>query len=273
MIDLIKLTVTAVGEDESASGFALSDQIARGRVLAIFIDSDPAAFESTTIEISDLGDPVSETILGIPEITTDLKFYPRRDVQSEVGANLTYDGTWPVFEPYIVCGQIQASVSLANNNQVTTFYIWIENLAADLDFLTFRIGPTVGANGAAAAEYYGPAINGEILAVHVDYEGGHPNTTDFYLLDKDDPAAENLFSKTNNNANLKVYPRRTMHTNLGAVINYNVGGTAVAVVKPPFVGRLFANIAQSNPGLYITATVWFERKPLYDFSRHTWPPG
>ena len=273
MIDLIKLEVTAVGEDESAVGSATTPQISRGRILAIFIDSDPAAFESTAIEIVDLGDPIGEAIFSASEITTDLKFYPRRNIQSEVGINLTYNGVQLYFEPYIVCGQLRAYVSQANNNQVTNIYIWIENLGADLDFLTFRIGPTVGANGAAAAEYYGPAINGEILAVYVDYEGGHPNTTDFYLLDKDDPAAENLFSKTNNNTNLKVYPRRTMHTNLGAVINYNVGGTAVAVVKPPFVGRLFANIAQSNPGLYITATVWFERKPLYDFSRHTWPPG
>jgi len=128
-----------------------------------------------------------------------------------------------------------------------------------IDMVTFTIGPTAGGAGAATAEGLGPTIGGgSILAVYLDYLGGHPATTLVIIYDADDPPGEALIYKINNNSNTKFYPRRVIENNAGVVVLYNAT-YGVKIVPPPIIGRPRVTIAQSNPGLYMAVTLWYEK--------------
>lgn len=127
-----------------------------------------------------------------------------------------------------------------------------------IDRVQFSTGAAVGANGAATKTGYSGALQGKIIAVHVDYQDSPPaGTTDFTLADESDPAAETIVTLANQATDLKIYPRRLLETNDGTDLTYD--GTRKVYGKYPVYGRLKATIAQANAADYCLVTVWLER--------------
>ena len=126
-----------------------------------------------------------------------------------------------------------------------------------IDRIQFTTGAAAGEDGSATATGYSPPVAGKILAVHLDYVGSPPATTDFTLSDEADPASENIVSLADANTDVKLYPRRKIQDNG----NNDVTFDGTNEIYEPYVihGRLKATIAQANPADYITVTVWLEQ--------------
>lgn len=126
MIDLVKFTTQqASGGDGVATATGYSPPVF-GRVLSVnvqFNDSPPA---SVDINLSDEGDPAQESIVTRTNCNADFRCYPRRTVQSNANADLSYDGTRKVCEPYVVHGRLLGSLSQANDGDSVTFMVWLE---------------------------------------------------------------------------------------------------------------------------------------------------
>lgn len=126
-----------------------------------------------------------------------------------------------------------------------------------IDRVQWSTGAAAGSAGSATATGYSPHVQGEVLAVLVQYEDSPPATTDVTISDEADPSSETIFSSTNNNATVKKYPRAFAHKSGGTAYTYDGTNT----IPVPFVvhGRLEAVIAQANAGDSATVTVWLRR--------------
>ena len=127
-----------------------------------------------------------------------------------------------------------------------------------IDRIQWSTGDTTGGAGVSTATNHSLHVEGEVLAVHVDYVGGPPaGTTDFTLSDESDPASEAIVSLANQSTDIKLYPRRVTEKNDGTDILYAAGEE----VFEPYVvhGRLEATIAQANDDDSVTVTVWIKR--------------
>ena len=126
-----------------------------------------------------------------------------------------------------------------------------------IDRVQWSTGAAAGSAGSATATGYSPHVQGEVMAVHVAYLDSPPATTDVTISDESDPDGEAIFTSTNNNADVKKYPRANAHKSGGAAYTYD-GTNAVPI---PFVvhGRLKAAIAGANSGDSATVTVWLKR--------------
>lgn len=126
-----------------------------------------------------------------------------------------------------------------------------------IDKIQFSTGPASGGAGTATATGYSPSVQGEVLAVHVAYDGTPPGTTDVTLSDEGDPASESIVSLANNNTDTKLYPRRKVQDNAGNDLTFD--GTNE--LYEPYVvhGRLEGTIAQANNDDSATFTVWLRR--------------
>ncbi len=119
-------TGAAAGEDGSATATGYTDGPVAGRVLAVhvdYLDSPPA---TTDFTLKDMGDPAAESIVSLADQATDIKIYPRRLVETNDGADLTYDGTRKVYEPYVVHGRLAGVIAQANAADSCTVTVWLE---------------------------------------------------------------------------------------------------------------------------------------------------
>ena len=128
MIDQVQFsTGVASGGAGVATATGHSVRVA-GRVLAVhleYLDSPPAG--TTDFTLSDEGDPISEAIVNLVNAATDLKLYPRRVVQDNANNDVTFDGTNEIYEPYVVCGRLEATVAQANNGDSVMVTVWLES--------------------------------------------------------------------------------------------------------------------------------------------------
>jgi hypothetical protein len=126
VIDRVQFsTGAAVGSAGAATATGYSPHV-KGRVLAVhvaYVDSPPAA--TTDFTLSDEGDPSSEAIVSLVDAATDVKLYPRRLLETNDGTDLTYDGTRPVSEPYVVYGRLEAGIAQANEGDSVTVTVWL----------------------------------------------------------------------------------------------------------------------------------------------------
>ena len=127
-----------------------------------------------------------------------------------------------------------------------------------IDVIKLSTGAAEGDDGSATATGYSARVDGEVLAVHVNYQDSPPaGTCDFTLSDESDPASESIVSLTDQATDIKLYPRRVTEKSDGTDILYTTGEE----VFEPYVvsGRLEATIAQANADDYVDVTVWVRR--------------
>jgi hypothetical protein len=114
-------TGAAAGGAGLATATAYSGDIIRGEVLAVYVDyvgSPPAA--TTDFTLSDRADPASEAIVSLTNAATDIKLYPRRTAESNDGTDAT-----DFWVPYIVYGELEATIAQANDDDYCTVTVWI----------------------------------------------------------------------------------------------------------------------------------------------------
>jgi hypothetical protein len=127
MIDRVQFsTGPAVGADGAATATGYSVHVA-GKVLAVdyrLLDSPP---NTTDLVVSDENDPNGENFVSLGNIAAaGGKYCPRRPIQTNQYADVTYDGTRKVYDYYVVCGRLKATISQANAGDSITLTIWLE---------------------------------------------------------------------------------------------------------------------------------------------------
>lgn len=73
--------------------------------------SPPATSDVTLIDESD---PGAESIINRLNASSNTTIYPRRAVQTNSGANCTYDGVRIVYENFVVNGRLKLTISQTN---------------------------------------------------------------------------------------------------------------------------------------------------------------
>lgn len=128
MIDVVKLsTGAAVGDDGSATATGYSVHVS-GKVMAVYVnyqDSPPAG--TTDFALSDEEDPASESIIFLSNTATDQKIYPRRVTEKNDGTDILYTTGEEVYEPYVVCGRLEATIAQANADDYVDVTVWLES--------------------------------------------------------------------------------------------------------------------------------------------------
>jgi len=126
MIDRVQFsTGAAAGEDGSATATGYSVPVS-GLILAVHVNYQDSPPETTDFALSDESDPASESIVSLANQATDLKIYPRRLLETNDGADLTYDGTRKVYGPYAVHGRLKATIAQANAADYCDVTVWLQ---------------------------------------------------------------------------------------------------------------------------------------------------
>ena len=121
-----------------------------------------------------------------------------------------------------------------------------------IDRVQWSTGAAAGSAGSATATGYSAPVNGEVLAVHVDYLDSPPATTDVTVSDEDDPSSEAIVNLANANTDVRLHPRRLVEGPDGT-------DATDAFDRFPVHGRLEAVIAGANAGDSVTVTAWIRR--------------
>jgi len=126
MIDRIQFsTAAAAGSAGSATATGYSAPV-QGKVLAVHVDYQDSPPATTDFTLSDEDDPASEAIVSLANANSDVKLYPRRQIESNDGTDLTYDGTRGVYEAYVVHGRLNATIAQADANDECIVTAWID---------------------------------------------------------------------------------------------------------------------------------------------------
>jgi hypothetical protein len=109
------IKVTTTGTAANATGAANSNAAISGHILALRIDYHASAPATTDVTITEhIGSVDWQTIHVETSSATDVMRYPRRAVEDNAEATVTYDGTNEIYEPYVVNGQIRVAVAQAD---------------------------------------------------------------------------------------------------------------------------------------------------------------
>ncbi len=126
MIDLVKFsTGPAAGGDGTATATGYSPPV-YGKVLSVNVQYNDSPPSTADVNLSDDGDPTQDAILAKLNNNTDFRCYPRRSVQSNSAADLTYDGTRKIHDYYVVHGRLKGVLTQVNDGDSVTFMVWME---------------------------------------------------------------------------------------------------------------------------------------------------
>lgn len=126
-MDLLKLTAVAQGAPGAAGGSALSTPVS-GIVHKVRLEYGGSPPATTDVTLQDENDTAAENIVNRTNSASNTTIYPRRQVQSAAGANLTYDGVRGVYENYLVCGRLKLTIAQANEGSSVTAVVYLIRL-------------------------------------------------------------------------------------------------------------------------------------------------
>lgn len=125
MIDRVTWsTGAASGGAGAATATGYSPHVA-GEILAVYVaylGSPPAG--TTDFTLSARADPASESIISLSNAATDIKIYPRRVTEKNDGTDILYVSGEEVYEPYVACGQLEATIAQANDADYCDVTVW-----------------------------------------------------------------------------------------------------------------------------------------------------
>ncbi|MEN6300463.1 MAG: hypothetical protein ABFD51_11250 [Anaerolineaceae bacterium] len=126
MIDLVKFsTDPAIGSAGTASASGFSPPV-YGKVLSVHVQYNDNPPSTADLSLYDDGDPTQEPIVQRINNNVDYRCYPRRPLQNNTNADLTYDGTRKIHEAYVVHGKLKGSLTQVNEGNSATFTVWME---------------------------------------------------------------------------------------------------------------------------------------------------
>lgn len=108
--------------DASGDAVAYSVPI-RGKILAIGI-AYPAAV--CTVDLDSDNEVVAQKIVDLASANTNRVVYPRTPSQDITGADVTYDGTNEIYEPFVVYGRIKLTVASGTQGQIVSVNLIVE---------------------------------------------------------------------------------------------------------------------------------------------------
>ena len=115
MIRTERIKVTTTGADAAATGAANSERPITGKILKVRLNYHASAPNTTDVTITERIESTDwETIHTETNSTTDVTRYPRRAVEDNAEATVTYDGTNEIYEPYVVNGYVRVAVAGSN---------------------------------------------------------------------------------------------------------------------------------------------------------------
>lgn len=126
-MDVLKITATAQGAAGSAGGSVASVPVS-GIVHKVRLDYSGSPPVSTDVTLQDENDPAAELIVNKTNSASNTTVYPRRQVQTNSGSNLTYDGIRGIYENYLVCGRLRLTIAQSNEGCSVTATVYIIRL-------------------------------------------------------------------------------------------------------------------------------------------------
>ncbi len=118
-----------------------------------------------------------------------------------------------------------------------------------IKFEWFNTGAAVGSAGVATVTGYSPEIQGEILAISIEYLDSPPTTTDVVISDARDPAEAAILTLTNANTDGKWFPRAFLCDDVGTPFSLPVEIPIDSILEVIITG---ANLADS-----VNVGVWY----------------
>ncbi len=115
-----KVTATIPAGETTATAYSIP---IRGRIIAVGINY-PA--NTCTVDLDSDGEASAQKVLNLAAANTDITYYPRTPVQDVLGADVTYDGTNEIYEPFLVYGRIKLSLASGTATQAVTVYLMVE---------------------------------------------------------------------------------------------------------------------------------------------------
>jgi len=107
-----EIKVTTTGSAGSATGAANSPSGIYGKIHAIYFDFHASTPNTADVTVTErIGSADRQTLCVETSSKTDVMRYPRRAVEDNAEATVTYDGTRPIYEKYAVNGQIRVAVA------------------------------------------------------------------------------------------------------------------------------------------------------------------
>lgn len=137
-ITMHKISCTVASGETSATA---TSEVMRGRILAIktvlsnVIPANSSArdidlYEMNPYDPDDPADAVQHILditgVGLTPATDNAVYYPRTPSQDSLGADLTWDGTNKIYEPFVIFGRLFLSVNNAAAGDITTLYVLVE---------------------------------------------------------------------------------------------------------------------------------------------------
>jgi len=82
----------------------------RGEVIAVYLDYTSGISTTTDLTLRGKNAPY-DTILSLSNTATDRWVYPQHAIQDYTGADVTYDGTHPLYTPFILDDYVTAVIT------------------------------------------------------------------------------------------------------------------------------------------------------------------
>jgi lambda repressor-like predicted transcriptional regulator len=125
MIDLVKFSVgPAAGASGAATAEGFSHPIS-GRILAVRLEANGLAPQTTHTALRDEAAASGEKILDLLDLSAET-VYPRRFLNRTDGVYASFDGDHPQMGEFPVHGRLVGQISHSNPGAVVTFTVWIE---------------------------------------------------------------------------------------------------------------------------------------------------
>lgn len=126
MIDLVTFTTEpATGGLGTASATGYSPPV-NGKILSVNVAYNESPPTSADVVLYDEQDPAQEMIVQKLNSNANFRCYPRRTVQTNSNADITYDGTHKIYDVYVVHGRLKGTLTQANDGNSVTFTVWVE---------------------------------------------------------------------------------------------------------------------------------------------------
>lgn len=115
MIRKTSVSVDTTGSDGAATGAKNTTRPICGKILKVRLDYHASAPATTDVTITErVGSTDWETIHTETDSKTDVTRYPRRAVEDNAEATVTYDGTNEIYELFVVNGYVRVAVAGCN---------------------------------------------------------------------------------------------------------------------------------------------------------------
>lgn len=116
-----KINSGLIAADGSATAY--STGAIRGRILAVHVNYPT---NTCTVDLDEQDTQSNQKIMDIAAANTDVVVNPRTAVQDITGADVTYDGTRKIYEPFTVFGRVKLTIASGTEGEEVKVDLMVE---------------------------------------------------------------------------------------------------------------------------------------------------